>query len=458
MGGNNPPVRQPIQGQSGGPAQSQSPFSGSVPAGLAAPGALALSLQDAIQRGLKQNLGAVLGDLNTRLARAEQLRAHAQLLPDLTGRVGVSEEQVNLAAFGFQISIPGVPKIVGPFHIFDARAYLTQSVVDFQRINNSRAAHENVRALEFTQSDARDLVSLLVGNGYLVVIADAARVEEARAEVNTAQALYQKASDQLKAGIAPALDALRAQVELQSEQTRLRQLQNDFAKDKLGLARLIGLPLRQEFTLADTIPYRPLEAIGLNEALDRALKSRADYQSGLAQVRAAEFAKRAAVSERLPAVDLNADYGDIGTSPLSSHGTFTVTGSVRFSIFDGGRIRSDIEQADAQLSQRKAELADLRERIEYDIRSALLDLETAADQVRVAQSSAELARRALEQARDRFSAGVADNIEVVQAQTAVAAAANTYIDSIYAHNVAKAALARAVGTVAQDLRKFLEGQ
>jgi outer membrane protein TolC len=464
------PQRPPAQAQSSRPAatpppagttaQSPNPFQGSVSSGEPLAATMSLSLQDAIQRGLKQNLGLILGDQNTRIAVAQQIRALSALLPNLTGRVSDMSEQINLKAFGFSFSAPGLnfPSVVGPFNVFDARAYVTQSVLDLQLKNTERAARQNVKAAQLNYQDSRDLVVLLVASAYLQVIADSARIEEARSEVATAQALYDRAADLLKNGLTPAIDALRARVELQSEQTRRRSYQNDFDKDKLTLARIIGLPLAQQFALADQFPYQPLNALNAQDALGQALTARADYQSLEAQIRAAELTRRAAQVQRYPTVALNADYGDIGPNPLTSHGTYTVTGAVSFSIFDGGRIRSDIEQADAELQQRRSQLADLRGQIDYQIRSALLDLQTAADQVAVAGSSLDLARQTLTQAQDRFSAGVADNIEVVQAQNSVASASQTYIDSVYAHNVAKVALARAMGMTADRVRLFLGGK
>ncbi len=298
----------------------------------------------------------------------------------------------------------------------------------------------------------------MVASGYLQVLSDKARVDEAQTEVNTASTLYQRAQDQLKAGLVPALDSLRAQVELQNEQTRLRALENDLAKDRLALARLIGLPLDHPYVLSDQVPYSELAPPDLSTAVAQAVKSRADYMSADARVQAAEASKRAAMAERYPSVEANADYGAQGISPWDSHGAFTAGLSVSFPFYEGGRIRSDIEEADAQLQQRKAELADLRQRIEYDVRSALLDLQTAADQVKVAGSSVEVARQALLQAQDRFTAGVADNIEVVQAQDAVATATTTYIDNLYAHNVAKVALARAMGMADQGVKQYLGGK
>src|SRR5208283_481465 len=247
-----------------------------------------------------------------------------------------------------------------------------------------------------------------------------ARVDEAVSEVTTAQALSDRADDLLKNGITPAIDALRAQVELQNEQTRLRTYRNDFAKDKLVLARLIGLAAGQEFTLATDLPFQPLENLSLDQALAEAYKTRADYQALQAQLRASELTKRAARAQRYPSIAANADYGDIGPNPANSHGTVTLSAGVSMTIFDGGRIRADEDQADAELQQRRAQLADLRGQIDAQIRTAFLDLETAADQVALARSSLDLARQTLEQGRDRFAAGVTDNIEVVQAQNSVA--------------------------------------
>ncbi|MGA2597117.1 MAG: TolC family protein [Bryobacteraceae bacterium] len=436
------------------------PLQGSVASNEKSTTQLSLTLQDAIQRGLRYNLGLLVGDQSTRSARAEELRARAALLPNLSAGVSNTYEQVNLAAFGFNFKFPGIniPSIVGPFNVFDARAYLSQTVLDFTAINNRRSATESARAADLSLKDTRDLVVQLVASGYLQVIADQARVDEAQSEVDTAQVLNQRAQDMKNAGLTPAIDALRAQVELQSEQTRLRGLQNDRAKDLLALARLIGVPLEQAFVLTDTVPFAPLTTVTVETAFDKALKDRSDYQAAAAQVRAAEASKRAAEDERLPSADINADYGAIGSAPWSSHGTLTLTGSVRVSIFDSGRIRADIEQADAVLQQRKAEEADLRQRIDQQIRNALLDLQTAADQVSVARSSVELAHEALTQSQDRFSAGVADNIEVVQAQNAVVNAAEQYISSVNAHNMAKVALARGIGIADQGVREYLGGK
>ena len=385
-----------------------------------------------------------------------RLRALSQLLPNLTAGVSETREQLNLAAFGFS-GFPGIPTIVGPFNIFDARAFLSQSALDFAAIYNHRASRENVRATEFAFRDAQDTVVFVASSLYLLAISGASRITEAQAQVDTSQALYNLAVDQRKAGVVPAIDALRAQVELQAQQQRLIFYRNEFEKQKLTLARAIGLPLGQRFTLTDLTPYAPMTSLTLDEALDRASKTRADYQSALALVRAAERTRDAARSQRLPSVDFNANYGDIGPSVTQSHGTFSIAAAVRVPIYQGGRIRADVEQAEAQLQQRRSEAEELRGRIDSDVRTAFLDLRSAEEQLRLAQSSIELARQQLQQSQDRFGAGVTNNIEVVQAQESVVASNDNYISGLYSFNLAKASLARAVGLAPEAFKSLIEG-
>ena len=438
------------------PTRTADAFQGSVPTGQVTPGVLSLSLDGAIARALKYNLGVVTSDQNIRLNRAARLRALSQLMPNVTASVSETREQVNLAAFGFS-GFPGVPNIVGPFNVFDARAFLSQSVLDFTAINNHRASKDNVRAAEFAFRDAQDSVVYVASSLYLLAISGASRITEAQAQVDTSQALYNLAVDQRKAGVVPAIDALRAQVELQSQQQRLIFYRNEFEKQKLNLARAIGLPLGQRFSLTDLAPYAPMTALTLEEALDRAYKTRADYQSALALVRAAERSRDAARAQRLPSLDVNANYGDIGPSITQSHGTFSMAAALRVPIYLGGRIRADVEQADAQLQQRRSEAEDLRGKIDNDVRTAFLDLRSAEEQLRLAESSIQLAKQQLQQSQDRFGAGVTNNIEVVQAQESVVASNDNYISGLYSYNLAKASLARAVGLAPEAFKSFIEG-
>jgi outer membrane protein TolC len=451
-----PPTRSQALPAVGSAFGKSASFDGSIPTGAATSDVLTLSRDDAISRGLKYNIGVVSSDQDVRSSRAARLQALSQLLPNVTSSISETRQQVNLAAFGFT-SLPGIPQIIGPFNIFDARANLTQSVLDFQAINNRRAADETVKAAQLSFRDVQDSVVFAAVSLYLQAIAGAARIADAQSQVTTSQALNNLAIDQRKAGVIPAIDVLRAQVELQSQQQRLIYYQNEFEKQKLNLSRAIGLPLGQKFRLSDQVPYAPLQAMTLEQALDQAFKTRADYQSAQALVRGAERSREAARSQRLPSVDFNANYGDIGTSLDKSHGTFAVSGAVKIPIYQGGRVRADVEQADAQLQQRRAEVEDLRGRIDNEIRAAFLDLKSSEDQLHLAQSSIELAGQQLQQSQDRFAAGVTNNIEVVQAQESVVSNDDNYISSLYSYNLAKASLARALGLNAEASKQFLGG-
>jgi outer membrane protein TolC len=435
---------------------SQNPFLGSVPSGKATSAVLQLSLRDALARGLKSNLGVLLDTQNTKAERGQRWRDLSALLPHLTTSSYLERQQINLAAFGFP-GIPGIAPIVGPFSLFDARAYLTAPVLDLQALRSVKAQSLNVRAADYTYREARDLVVLAVGNAYLEVNAEAAQVTATQAQVNTAQALYQQALDQLHAGLSPKIDVLRAQVELRSRQQQLLAAQNQLETGKLQLARVIGLPSGQAFEVTDKTPFAPLEGITVADALQRAYANRPDYKSAETSVQAAELARRAVVAERYPSVSFGANFGDIGLTLPNSHETFAIQGTLNIPVFQGGRVRGELMQADAALQQKKDRLADLKAQIDYQVRTALLNLKTAADQVQVAKSNEDLAAQTLEQAQDRFKAGVADNIEVVQAQESVANAEQSYISSLYAHNLAKVSLAQAMGIAEQAAMRYLEG-
>ena len=411
-----------------------------------------LSLDEAIQLGLKNNLRALQAATNNSLARVERIRALSALLPTVSGSAGENVQRINFATFGFRF--PG-PTIIGPFAYSDIRAAASMNLVDWSARKNLRAAEQKQKAVELSGQDARDLVVEAIANSYLSIIASGARVEAARSEAATAQALYERARDQHAAGVSPAIDELRSQVEWKSRQQQLLAAQNLFSKDKLTLARVTGLPPAQDFELSDTAPYAPLEGLTPEQMLDRAHQSRGDYLSLKAQIQAAETTRDAALAERYPTLALEGNYGANGVNPAQLHSTFAVVGSVKVNVFDGGRIHADVAQADIEIRQRKDELGSLDQHIDVDIRSALLDLKSAADQVAVARDNLDLANQTLTQARDRFSAGVTDNIEVVQAQDSVANAQEALISSMYAHNLAKVALARAVGMTDTNLTQFM---
>jgi outer membrane protein TolC len=439
---------------------SQSPFTGSEPEGTATPGVLQLSFQEAIDRGLRNNLGLLLSGDQTITARGERWKELSNLLPNLQARLQENVQTESLTALGLKGNVfpfP-VPRVIGPFNYFDARASLSQSIFNFHDLEQERAASERLKSAQYSYKDAREVVVLAVGNAYLLAIATAARIETADAQVINAQALYNKAADQQKAGLSPAIDTLRSQVELQTRQQQLIAARNDFAKQKLSLARIIGLPPGQEFLLTEKAPYQALTPLALEVYLQRAYSSRSDYQAAQGQVRAAELSHRAAAAGRYPTLGVDANYGDIGVTPAHSSGTWQVNGGLNIPIFTGGKVHSDVLEADSQLKQARSQLGDLRGRIDYEVRSALLDMNSAAEQVEVARSSVELAEEALTQSRDRFTAGVTDNLEVVQAQEAVASAHESYIQSLYAHNLSKVELARAIGDAEQGVKRYLKGE
>ena len=446
----------PVFAQTTPSLPSTSPYLGGVPAGQLTAGAIPLSITDAIARALQNNLGVLLADVAEGRARGARWEALSGLLPNVNGRLSETRQKINLEAFGFPLP-EGIPPVVGPFNVFDARVSLSQAIVDLKAINDTHAQQHNVAAAEFSYKSARDIVVLVSANAYLQALAAQARAASARAERDTADALNRQAADLKASGLVAGIDVLRAQVQLGTAQQRATATANDFDKAKLALARLIGLPPGQEFTLSDEIPYVPVPDMTLDEALDRAYKTRPDYQAAAERVKAAESARAAVLGEALPSIRVNADYGAIGLTPGSAVGTFSLTGALNVPIFQGGKTQGKLAEANADLRTRRNELDDLKAQINYDLRSAFLDLKSTSEQLDVATKGRDLAAQQLTQARDRFSAGVADNIEVVEAQQAVALANEQYISALYGYNVAKALLARDLGVAEDAIRQFLGG-
>lgn len=448
----SPPV------QSLPPNSVTNPFNGSVPA-KAVPGVLPISLQDAVQRGLRQNLGLLLSRADTRTARGQRWEQLSALLPHLAVDPVVSVEKLNSAQVGLGgvTAIP-IPSSIGPFSFFDARASVSQTLFDWRSINNTRAAGESVKSADYTLRDARDLVVLSVGFVYLQAIADEARIETDQAQVNTAQALYDQAVDRVKAGTAADIDALRSKVELQTRQQQLIQSRNDFAIQKLTVARVIGLAPGQEFDLTDKSPYQAFEGMTVDDALKRAYASRSDYRAAMSAVRASELSRQAAVGGYYPSLTFGGDYGVGGGHPSNATSVFDVRGTLSIPIFTGGSVHGDVLQADARLEQSRERLEDLRAQIDSDVRTALLNLQSASEQVTVARSNIDLADQTLAQSRDRYAAGVTDTVEVVQSQQSVASAHEQYISSLYNFNFAKISLIRALGIAEQGLNEFFRGR
>jgi outer membrane protein TolC len=437
---------------------NQEQFEQSVPQGNASPTPVALTLTDAIARGLRANLGLLTRQQSNVTARGQRLQALSALLPTVQGNLQETVQQTNLAALGFGkfggFSGFAIPLIIGPFSYSTLQAQANVPVFNWGNIQSYRGAKLQAKAADMSLKDARDLVVLAVGNSYLQIIASAARVDATQAQVNTAQVLYNRASDQKKAGTSPGIDVLRAQVELQQQQQSLVVQKNQLEKDKLTLGRVIGLPPGQQFTVADPTPPIPLEALNLDDALSKAYSNRSDYKAADLYVKAAEKAVQAAKAEWYPTLGVNGYYGDQGPTFSNSHGVFSVTGSLNFNIFDGRRIKAEVIQREADLANARNQFQNLRGQIDYDVRNALLDLKASNEQVSVARSNSQLANETLSQSQDRFSAGVADNLEVVQAQESVATASQNLINALYSNNIAKVELARALGLAEEGIRSY----
>jgi outer membrane protein TolC len=417
---------------------------GSVPDRSAAAGVLPLGLREAVERGLTHNLRLLLAEQGIRSARGARWEALSDLLPHLSGRVAATRQKINLEAFGFS-GFPGLPTLVGPFNVVDMRATLTQSVLDLPALFKDRAESERVSAARDGYQDAREIVVLVCGNLYLQALGEKSRIDSARAQLGTAQALYDLAADRKKAGLVPGIDVLRADVARKAREQQVVVAENRFERAKLGLARAIGLALGQAFELTDEMAGLLGPAMSLEDALQRAYETRADWRQAQHEVRAAEAQRRSSVGEGLPALDVNLDYGAIGQTVAGAHATYTLGATLRVPILQGGKVYGKVVKDDAELQAKRAQLEDLRSRIDYEIRTSALDLDSARRRVELSEGALAVAREQLRQAQDRFAAGVANNVDVVQAQEALANASDERISVLYDANLAQAAMARAVG-------------
>jgi outer membrane protein TolC len=469
-GSNAPGATTPAQAQTveGGLQQLSAPggqsliaptpdsFKGSVVDGKATDGVFDLSLNEAIARGLRQNLGILLQSTNQQNAKGQEFEQLQALLPTVTGDASIEVEQVNLAAYG--LKFPGLKPIVGPFQVVDFRAYLTQNLVNVSALENYLAAKHNFKATKLTAEDARDMVVLTVGNAYLLGVADAARITAVNASLATAKVSLDQATASHDAGISPRIDVLRAQVDYQNEQQNLISAINQLAKDKLALARTIGLPLDQAIRLSDTEPYAALDNLDPAAAFAQALKNRKDLAAANEQVEAARSQKKAAFADQLPTVKVSGDFGDIGETAGHSHGTYTATGKVEVPILQIAKTRGEEDVADTNYQQTRDRLSDQIQQVNADIRDSILDIQSAAKLVDAAKSNLDLANEELSEAQQRFHTGIADNLPVSQAQTSVEQANDQYIGALYQHNAAKLSLARALGVAETNWNNYLGGK
>jgi outer membrane protein TolC len=433
-----------------------SPFGGGVPQGTVTSDTLKLSVLDVIKRALEHNLGALLAAEDATDAAGSRKVALSDLMPHVSGRVSQERRKTNLEAFGFPLQ-DTFPKVVGPFNVFDARVFLSQTVLDMSALNDFRASEHSLTAAKHSARSARDLVVLVAANLYLQTLATEARTVTARAQLDTATSLHQQALNLRQSGLVAGIDVVRAEVRMITERQRVTAAANDFEKSKLQLARVIGLPPGQMFELSQEIPFVPVPEMTLEEALARAYRERPDYLAAQERVQEAESARKAIVGEGLPSLRVTADYGAIGLQISSSLPTFSVVGALSVPIFEGGRVQGRLAQADSELRTKRAQAEDTKAEIYYDVRTAFLDLKATEEELQTATRARELADLQLTQSRDRFAAGVTSNIEVVQSQEVVAQASEQYIAALYGFNVAKAVLARSLGTAEDAVARYLGG-
>ncbi|HWX55718.1 MAG TPA: TolC family protein [Verrucomicrobiae bacterium] len=436
--------------------QQQNPFLGSVPDGEATATPIALSLEDAIGRGLRFNLGVVENQMTLRQAQAERLRALSVMLPNASALVRQNLDNLSSVAIG--LKIPGLPASTGQFGYQEAYFSISENGLNFDAAYRLRAARRSAEAVAYSLSDARDIVVLAVGTAYLQVTASQSRLETARAQLEVARTLEAQTANQVRSGLSPEIDGFRATVQRQTNEQRVTVGQANLEKDKLTLARLIGLPRGQQFNPITVTQYQPWNGPELQGALLGAQQSRSDLKSAQTAAQAAALSKKAAGFERLPALSFNGYYGAIGTTLAHSNDTYALTATVSLPLFTGGRIRSDVQESAAQFQRKQSEYLDLAGRVDYEVRNAFVDLTAAEGAVHVAENNSQLAQKTLEQARDRFVNGVTNNLEVVQAQQELAAANENYISSLFAHNLAKLALLRAMGSAQKDAIQHLGGK
>jgi len=439
--------------------QVQGAYQGSVLGPVPGDGPISLTFAEAIQRGLQYNLGALDSSASLKQARAQRLSALSQMLPNIYGTISESGAKTDLQTIGLSSGALGggavLPTVVGPYHYYSAEANLSEEF-SFTALHNLRSADQSRQAAWMNGRDAREMVVLAVSGSYLRVLATQALVVSQEAQVKYAEVSYKQAQDQMEAGTKAQIDANRSLVELQSQQQRLTSDKAQLTKEQMSLARVIGLPLDRPLVLSETLPTSAPELPAMDSAVKEGLDHRADLQAAGLQVKAAQQALSASRSEYLPSFSVNGSFGVQGVNPDKGANVFQATATLNIPIWSSGRVRSDVQQADAAVDQRRAELADKRGVVEHDVRTALLDLNVAAEQVKVAESNRQLALSTLKKSQDRFAAGVTTSVEVVQSQESLGSAELDYINGLFSLNVGRINLARATGQAENTVPKLIQ--
>lgn len=411
-----------------------------------------LTLQDAIQKGLQSNLSALVAGTRVDEAQGTRLRRlSAALLPRVNAQVYANAQNRDLQAFG--ISAPGFPTVVGPFSNYDFRVYAQQNVVDLQSYRALKASEHALEADRMDERDARDLIVRVIAALYLNAQSAAARADAAQSRVTDSGALLKLAKDRHDAGMATGVDVLRAEVQLDNDRQVLLIAQNQTKQSLIELARNLGMTPGTPLELAEPLSYRPLREPEIEALVSAALLTRADYLSLISQREGLAEQQRANRARSYPKLSINGNIGEIGRSIGGVQTTGLVQGQIDFTIFDRDR-NGEAEELASRAKRVDDQIADLRRGIEEDLREALLNLDSASQQVAVAREGQELAHRELQLAQDRFQQGTANNVEVITAQDELARSEENYILAASAHEDAKFALARAMGDTEKNIIEF----
>ena len=419
----------------------QNALSGNAPTQV-----LRLTLDQAVGLALKQNTTAQIAILQAAQSEQDKNIARADLLPQANANISDEAEKVNLLAqFGGRTPFPGFPKTLGPYQVFSAGPSFGAPVFDLTLWRRYQAARDTVNASKANSLSTREQVILLVVSQYIGTLRAVASVEASQSRVSLAQALYDQAADLQKEGVGTGIDTLRANVELQNEKQRLIEAETDRETSLFALSRLLNLDPRQAIELGDSLSFYDTPQPEVEPSMELALSVRQEWKAMESQIKAAEYQKKASQDSRLPSLRFDGDFAYVGTSGNTTLPTYTYQASVNMPLFTGGRIHAETVRADLEIKKLEQQKDDLRNQIALDVKTALLNLQSARNEVQVANLGVQLSKEEVDQARDRFKAGVANNIEVIQAQDSLSRANDNQIVALYRFNQARADFARAIG-------------
>jgi outer membrane protein TolC/ABC-type transporter Mla MlaB component len=427
-------------------ANAQSNSKQSALAGNAPTQLLRLTLDQAVALALKQNPTAQIAVLTAAQSEQDRNITRADLLPQASATISDEAQKVNLLAqFGGQTPFPGFPETLGPYQIFSAGPSVSAPVFDLTLWRRYQAAQNTLSASKANSLSAREQVILLVVSQYIGTLRAAANVQASQSRVELAQALYDQAADLQKEGVGTGIDTLRANVELQNEKQRFIQAETDRETSLFGLSRLLNLDPRQPIEQADSLSFFDTPQPEVESSMEAALGAREEWKAMESQIKAAEYQKKGAQDSRLPSLQFDGTFAYVGTSGNTTLPTYTYQASVNMPLFTGGRIRAEVVRADLEIRKLQEQRDDLRNQIALEVKTSLLNLRSARNEVEVANLGVQLSKEEVDQARDRFKAGVANNIEVIQAQDSLARANDNQIAALYRFNQARADVARSIG-------------